>query len=188
MRSAETAEEAVLLAEVVVDAGEPHVDVLDVFAGEEIVADTHGPFALAVGCGPVADDVFGDGVNAIVGDAIAREGIADEFAGVVGIGAGGEVVVDDDLAAGGIEGAGEVAGFLFGGGDGGKELIGGAGADGLVVGEEERFFALDAAAEGSAVVVVLEQGFGDAGAVVAPGVGVEVIVAEELVEDAVELV
>ena len=149
--------EAVLGAEVVIDFGGV------VVAGEavdEVGAEVIGSGRAvggAVGERVEGDDLEADRIEAGGGDAVAGEQGARQAAGDV-LGGGG--VVDGDQHVVVADGLREVPGALEGGGngEGGDGAIAAAGA---FVGEEKEGFVLDdRAAEGTAVDVVAERGFG----------------------------
>src|SRR5262245_44153869 len=118
-----------------IDASKPDVGLVDVLAGEEIVTNANRAFARTIGGRPEVQDILRDGMDTISGDAIAREGVANVFSGIRWIDAGGGVVVDDVQAALRIERPAEIASLLLGSGDGGQELVGGAGANAFIVDE-----------------------------------------------------
>ena len=178
--------DAVAVVDHVVDASEPGVGVADGFADAEVVVEKRCAFALTIGIAPERDDFGGDGVDALGGDAVAGEGIADDSA--IGAGAGGGVVVNANLVAEAIEGLREVALSLESGGDGEEGLVWAALAGAFVDGIPEGAVADDLTAGTGTEFVALEEALGDAVAVVLPTVGIEAIVAEEFEKDAVEFV
>jgi len=125
---------------------------------------------------------------------VVRELLTGDLSGSVG-GLGGGVVDGDDSPCG-VDPLRQIAVIHFGGGDGAGGSGGaGAVAEGFVGDEEERLVFVvvelrdeDGSADGGAVVVLLADGDADAAGVVEGVVGIEFLVAEELVGGAVEAV
>ena len=168
------------------------------FGAEDLLAEVFFDVGVGVGGGRdgvgVVDGV--DGVEGVVGGEVGVEaGGAEVFADVLGSGADvlGDTGVDAVLGDLGAVGDGPEVEQRLDAGDGGGAGggVGDEGDEGLaevlavafVVGEEEELVLAEGATEGGAEVVALE--LGDAGAVEVVA-GVEVAVAEELVDGAVE--
>ena len=188
LRSPETAEQAVLAGEGVVDPREPDVGVVDVFAGLEIVVDLAVLFADAVGIRPVFGDIGRNRVDPVRRDDVVGKLVADEGPGSSGVGASGEVIVNRYRVAVAVARVAEIAVFPLGQRHRVEKRLRAALADTFIIDEEEGPVADDPPAGGGTELVELERQARDPGAVVGPGIRIELVAAEELVDHAVILI
>ena len=146
---------------------------------------------------PQASHYFGGGIDAAIGDGIARKGRAGDHLSARGIGAaggvaqataGGERIIHRNHGAAAVAEVGEVAGahgVRRHGEDIGLAL---AQTEAFVGAEEEGFVLADGSADVGAELILGERGTPDAGPVIEEGVGVEGAVAQILVGTAVEAI
>ena len=82
-----------------IDTRKPDIDRIDVLSRHKVIPLVRQAVTRPVRRRPVAQYVLGDRMNAPLRNAIPRKGIADELAGVVRIGAGGQIVLNRDQAS-----------------------------------------------------------------------------------------
>ena len=191
----EAAEDAVALAEIMIDAGGEEFAGVAAIAGEQVILATGDGAAGAIGIGVFGKHFDGDGIEATARNDVAGE----EFAGANAVDepAGGGVVDVDELGTSGGEEAGfrKIAGTFQRGGDAGDAANGVRFTAAFEGSEEERFILAvvepwdkDGTTCGEAVLMTTEDGAWRAKAIVDEAVCVEKIVLMIVVGGAVKLV
>ena len=146
LRAGEVPEDAVLLADVMIEAREPAVDVVHVLAGLEKIVLLPVHLAREVRVGIKLGDVRRDRMDAVGGNHVIWKGVADEGPGSGRIRPRGIGIVDDVQPALRVESVAEIPGLPSGQRNAGQKIVGAALPQAFVVHEEEGAVALDVAA------------------------------------------
>jgi hypothetical protein len=174
--------------EEMVQATDPRIRIRDTLAAAEVVVEERWSFPGPIGRRPEVHHVSGDGIDPIRWNAISWKWIPDVPARIAWIGPGRRRIVDRNRSAGAVERLGKIALTLCRRRYGGHEIDRCTLSLRLIIDEEKGAVTDDRASHSGAILIALKKIPSHTGAIVLPAVRVEMVVAEKLIDDAVELI